>query len=119
MTNPINTGSPERRAEVVAGIRALADLIENDLAVPVPNFVGAQFSLLGNLTDEGRQLVRDVADHLGLGPASYPGEEGTFEVTADKARLGVSVARGYTCEDGSFRVTYVVHGTREKSGGNA
>ena len=117
MTNPINTGSPERRAEVVAGIRALADLIEGDTTLPVPTSVGAQFSLLGDLTEEGRRLVRDVAAHLGLPAERHMGEQGAFGVSDDRASLNVQVAGGYTRADGSFRIVYTIHGRRKAAEG--
>jgi hypothetical protein len=96
------TGSPQRRAEVVAGIRALADLIETNLDLPVPNSVRAQYSILGDLTDEGRDLIRAVAQALGVEP----------RIDETSATAGVELAHAFSWEDGSFWVSYIAHGSR-------
>jgi hypothetical protein len=108
MTDQIRLGSPERRAEVVAGIRALADLLEQDSTLPLPQSVSAQFSLLGErITDAGRQLVRDTAAHLSIGLNEEP-----HRISATKI-----LAHGYRAEDGSFHVWYVLHGSEKSAEG--
>jgi hypothetical protein len=102
MTGDQRTGSPRRRAEVVAGIRALADLIETNLDLPVPNSVRAQHSIRGDLTDEGRDLIRAAAQTLGVDPR--------MDETSATAEL--EVAHAFSWEDGSFWVSYIVHGSR-------
>lgn len=98
--------SPERRAEVIAGIRALADFIEANTELPTPNSVGAQYSILADLTPEMSAEVRRLAEAFGL------------QVENDTKRMISAqreIAGGYTSKDGVFRVHYVIHGSRSTS----
>lgn len=112
---PDNT--PERRAAVVAGVRALADLIETT-DVPVPDTLDAQYSILADLDladldQEGIDLVRAVAARLGVEP----------KVTDNVATARkVVVEGGYRSTDPAlrnmpwFRVSYVIHASKPAGG---
>lgn len=102
-----NTGSPERRAEVVAGIRALADLIETNLDLPVPQSISAQHSIIGDLTSEGIALIRSAAGTLGVEPKIEPGR-----ATAQR-----TIAEGGNWRDLIFFVRYTVFGSTEQADG--
>jgi hypothetical protein len=91
----------EHRAAVVAGIRALADLIETNTSLPVPSNVTAQYSIMGDLDEQGRQLVRDAAAQLGIEP----------EMTAYRATAHFSVASNKP-PAAYFRVDYIVFGNK-------
>lgn len=109
-----HASDPEHRARVVAGIRALADLIETDLDLPVPASVSAQYSLAGDLDDGQRQFVREIAAHLGItvdgGPDSYTINNAAY------ATVQHLVASSGLYEQW-FRVAYVVHGSRDDEAG--
>jgi hypothetical protein len=104
-----STGSPQRRAEVVASIRALADLIETNTDLPVPQSVDAQYSIFGDLTDEGRDLVYATARALGV----------EARIDDDIATAHLEVAHEYSRADGPFIVRYVIHGSRRQGGEQA
>jgi hypothetical protein len=121
MTNDQTSTQPaaeaERRAAVVAGIRALADLIEFDTSLPVPNSVRAQHSITRDIgNDDTLRVVRGVAAHLGI-EAAEAWNNTYLRVDDDSASVQLSIASGYTAEQGSFSVSYVVHGALSTEGG--
>jgi hypothetical protein len=80
----------ERRAALVKGIRALADLIEARTDLPVPQSCGAQYSMWDTHGDFERRCaeIRRVADALeGRGEISDHGRTVRFEVSGYPARV--------------------------------
>lgn len=95
------------RARVVAGIRALADLVEARTDLPVPQSVTAQYSILDSLDDAGRRFVLEAAAALGEEPDDN-----------DDTRVSVrhEVARSQA-DQPLFYVTFTVHGVvRDEQG---
>jgi hypothetical protein len=107
---PITEHSPDHRARVVAGIRALADLIETNTDLPVPDSVGAQHSISGDLDDDGRQLVRDAAAALGVEPRIKEYLATTRHVVAQN---------DWDTGQQYFYISYVVHGSRPEPSADA
>jgi hypothetical protein len=108
----------QRRADVVAGIRALADFLESNPDLPVPNSIHAQHSIYGDLDDAGRDLIRSVGEKLELtegelGATSYM----RFDPNSASARY--QLTHGYDADLGSYHVTYVVHGAVREAGDDA
>ena len=99
----------ERRAKVVAGIRALADLIESDTQLPAPHAVHAQHSILGDLDAAGEQLVRDVAEHLGITQQGYAPHKSYMEIDDRTAFATHLLSTG----SWDIRIDYTVHGSRD------
>lgn len=98
--------SPERRAEVIAAIYALGDFLKAHPELPAPHSVHAQFSIQGDLSNADAAEVRALAEGLGT------------PLLVDKAHrvdLWHTVASGHTKADGSFRVRYVIHGSRKQA----
>jgi hypothetical protein len=96
--SPAENG-PEHRAAVVAGIRALADFIEQHTDLPVPQGVNAQYSVLGE--SPYVEIVRDAARVLGVEPLIDDDSASVHHVLA---------SGGYPSPPPYFRVTYTVHG---------
>ncbi|MET0423616.1 MAG: hypothetical protein ABW046_07070 [Actinoplanes sp.] len=92
----------EHRAAVVAGIRALADLIESNPDVPVPNSVVGQHSIIVGTDGDKEATVVETAATL----------HAELEIDADVAVLHHYVAQGGYPHNNLpyFRVEYVVHG---------
>jgi hypothetical protein len=63
-----NATEEERRAAIVAGIRALADFVEARTDLPAPGSVHAQYSLPG-VDPAHADFIRGVAARLGVEPA--------------------------------------------------
>jgi hypothetical protein len=97
--HPTPSTSDEHRARLVAAIRALADLIENDPAVPTPDSVHAQLSISGVPTEADLDMIRAVAAHLDV-PAN---------IDEETATLRKEIARN-TRGQQYFRVDYVIYG---------
>jgi hypothetical protein len=103
--------TPEYRAAVVAGIRALADLIERNLDVPVPNSVRAQHSILSGTAQDKTDLVSQTAAVLAV-DADIDGNGAT-------GRLNVAQG-GHPTPLSWFSVEYVIHGNlHDKAGEQA
>lgn len=107
MTIPDQPFNAEHRARVVAGIRALADLIEANTNLPVPDGMSAQYSLPGDLDDAGRQLVRDAAGALGIEPQLEECRAITRYVVAEN---------DWKTGQPYFSISYTVHGNRPEPG---
>jgi len=91
--------SPEHRAAVVAGIRALADFIEQRTDLPVPDAIGAQFSQLD--VDKTEKTVRAAAAALGV----------EVSVHADGTGMSARHVLGDEYDAPYYaRIDYVVHG---------
>jgi hypothetical protein len=99
---PVPENSPEHRAAVVAGIRALADLIESNPDAPVPNSVVAQHSILVGTNSDKEAIVREVAAAL----------KSTATIDLRSAAMHHGIANGGYPHNSLpyFRVEYVVHG---------
>lgn len=95
--------SPERRAEVIEAIRALAQFFEDNPQFPVPNGGALQFSITDDLTDAHRDEVRGLAESIGVD---------LDHDTPDRLSLRHDVGSGYTPDEGSWAVTYVIFGSR-------
>lgn len=94
--------SPEYRAAVVAGIRALADFVEQHTDLPVPQISGAQYSYLDTPYEDVKRGVRRAAESLGVEPV----------IEADHASVRVNVASGgYPSPLPMFSVIYTIHGS--------
>lgn len=107
----LGENSPEYRAAVVAGIRALADLIESRTDLPVPNHVGGQYTVLPLRGPDTERIVREVAANLGVD--TEVGE------TFTSATLAIAKG-GWQTGLPWFSVDYVVHGglpTTDAEGG--
>lgn len=105
---PVSTEQPtpaqedEHRAAVVAGIRALADLIESNPNLPVPDSVNAQHSPLGHTAEVRIAITRDAAAQLGV--------EATITDETSDATLTIAKG-GYKAGLPWFTVDYTVHGS--------
>jgi hypothetical protein len=93
--------SPEHRAAVVVGIRALADFIENRTDLPVPTSVDCQHSNLE--VDKTEELVHATAPALDVEPNIYADRSNGMSVTH---LIGDKYGRG-PYEVG---IRYTVHG---------
>lgn len=98
--------SPARRVEIIAGLRALADFLVAHPELPAPNDITAQFSIHGDLTEGDAAEVRVLAE--GLGTTLLADEDHRID-------LWHEVARGYTSDEGSYGVRYVIHGSRPQT----
>lgn len=111
-TQPVPEASAAYRATVVAGIRALANLIQNNTNLPVPQHVAAQYSVLGHTTADRIDITRAAAAELGV--------EADIDDETSVATLTIA-AGGYPTNLPMFVVTYTVHGStshdRETTGG--
>lgn len=107
----------QRRAAVIAGIRALADLLENNPDLPTPDSVHAQHSLRGGLDDAGRDVIRRVGEKFNLPNLDdgYAESYVRFDNDSAAAHYLVAAAGG----PGYYRVVYAVHGAIRKAGEQA
>ncbi len=110
------TPDEQRHAEVIAGIRQLAQFLEDNPNLPTPTSIYAQHTIPGGLDDTGRALIRQVAEHLGLRPHTL-GAESYLLFDADSATARYQLAHGYSPELGSYSVTYIVHGSVDRRAG--
>lgn len=100
-TDRPDENSPEHRAAVVAGIRALADFVESRTDLPVPHSVAAQHSFPGRLDQGGVSHARELAARLGVEP--------DISDTSIHARTEIA-SGGYLTNLPYFRVTFTLHG---------
>lgn len=110
---PVSDESAEHRAAVVAGIRALANLIESNPNLPVPDSVHAQHSPLGHTAEDRIAITRAAATQLGV--------EATITDETSDATLTIAKG-GYNAGLPWFTVNYTVHGSTRydrKPGGAA
>jgi hypothetical protein len=119
-TPPTESAKDQHRAAVVAGIRALADFIENNPALPLPHSVNTQHSIFGGLDDTGRELIRQVGEQLQLPDLTDVGFADSYVRFDDEsASARYEVAKNAIPEGGSFRAVYVVHGNVREAGEQA
>lgn len=58
--------SDEHRAVIVAGLRAMADFVEQHTDIPAPGYLVEQHSVLDGTDAEKIAIVRHVAEALGV-----------------------------------------------------
>jgi hypothetical protein len=81
-TNPRTPGDLFARAQLIAGLRALADYLENHPELPVPDY-GSDVTVYPNGGEaEQRAEIDRIAGILGVNPTDNTGRDGHY--TAEK-----------------------------------